>query len=232
MVRDNSVNLDFLASGWKPFFEKEFSKEYMQDIKKFLQKELGKKKTIYPEGKHIFNAFKQVALEEVKVVILGQDPYHGPRQAHGLSFSVLKGISKPPSLRNIFRELESDLGIAAPESGDLSHWARQGVLLLNTVLTVEKGKPGSHRGKGWEIFTDAVIAYLSQGKSPLIFVLWGSFAQSKATLILSPPHRIIAAPHPSPLSASRGFLGSKPFSKINYQLKKWGRGGIDWRPSC
>ena len=223
------ASVEHLAPGWKQFFKEEFSKGYMQNIKVFLQEELQKKKTIYPEGKNIFSAFRRADLEKVKVVILGQDPYHNPYQAHGLSFSVPPGVSKPPSLQNIFRELKTDLNISISNHGDLSCWAKQGVLLLNTVLTVERGKPGSHRGKGWERFTDAVIQKLSHSKNPLIFVLWGSFAQSKAELIASPPHKIIQSSHPSPLSASRGFLGSKPFSKINYQLEKWNRGTIDWK---
>jgi uracil-DNA glycosylase len=207
----------------------EFDKSYLSELRTFLAKEISAKKIIYPKSSEIFRAFDLTPYDRVRVVVLGQDPYHGPDQAHGLCFSVRRGVAPPPSLKNIYKELQADLGIAPSSHGDLSSWAEQGVLLLNTVLTVEDGKAASHRGKGWEAFTDRVISELSARERPIIFVLWGSFAQSKAPMVRRPPHAVLMAPHPSPLSAHRGFLGSKPFSAINRQLKAWGEPPIDWK---
>lgn len=213
---------------WKIPLAAEFGASYMNDLREFLAKEIKAKKTIYPRGQEIFEAFNLTHFDDVKVVIIGQDPYHGPQQAHGLSFSVRKGIPIPPSLQNIYKEMHDDLGIAIPKHGDLTHWAKQGVLLLNAVLTVQSGQAASHRGRGWEKFTDKVIQVLSDRDDPVVFVLWGSFAHSKAAMIRVPPHKILKAPHPSPLSAHRGFFGSKPFSKINKQLTAWGKEPVDW----
>lgn len=211
---------------WDVVLEKEMKKDYFRDLGKFVKKEYSTK-TIYPEYKNIFNALKITDYNDVKVVILGQDPYHGENEAHGLSFSVREGVKRPPSLHNIFKELKEDLGIIH-ENNDLSDWAEQGVLLLNSVLTVQKDTPLSHRGHGWEIFTDNVIRYLNARKTPIVFVLWGGYARSKKELIQNPIHHIIESAHPSPLSASRGFFGSKPFSKINTYLKEDGQSEIKW----
>ncbi len=211
---------------WDVVLEKEMKKDYFRDLGKFVKKEYSTK-TIYPEYKNIFNALKITDYNDVKVVILGQDPYHGENEAHGLSFSVREGVKRPPSLHNIFKELKEDLGIIR-ENNDLSDWAEQGVLLLNSVLTVQKDTPLSHRGHGWEIFTDNVIRYLNARKTPIVFVLWGGYARSKKELIQNPIHHIIESAHPSPLSASRGFFGSKPFSKINTYLKEDGQSEIKW----
>lgn len=214
---------------WKEALGEEFSKPYMQELREFLRQEAAQQKKVYPRGADIFNAFNLTPPSKVEVVILGQDPYHGPGQAHGLSFSVQKGVRPPPSLVNIFKELNKDLGIPISKHGDLTHWAEQGVLLLNTVLTVEEGKAASHRNRGWELFTDKVISYLSSRNDPIVFILWGAFAQSKAKMIRVPPHSILKAPHPSPLSAHNGFFGSKPFSKTNEILHSWGKKEIDWQ---
>lgn len=214
---------------WKAALGDEFSKPYMTGLREFLRQEAAKKKVIFPPGSEIFNAFNLTPLSQVKVVILGQDPYHGPGQAHGLCFSVKKGVPPPPSLKNIFKEMAEDVKIPVPKTGDLTPWAEQGVLLLNTVLTVEKGKAASHRGRGWEQFTDQVIRVLSARDKPIVFLLWGSFAHKKAEMIQSPPHKILKAPHPSPLSAYTGFFGSHPFSKTNKILKSLGEREIDWR---
>ncbi len=192
-----------------------------------MKKKMGKK--IFPREEDVFTALELTSFKDVKVVILGQDPYHGENQAHGLAFSVKKGIPKPPSLVNIFKELQSDLGLLPPEHGCLEDWARQGVLLLNTVLTVEESKPGSHHGKGWEIFTDRIIQILNQKKDHLVFILWGSPAQKKITMLDEKKHLILKSPHPSPLSSYRGFFGSKPFSKTNDYLNKNGLKMIDWK---
>ncbi|MGZ3712088.1 MAG: uracil-DNA glycosylase, partial [Bdellovibrionota bacterium] len=186
-------------------------------------------KEIFPPAADIFNAFNLTPLSKVKVVILGQDPYHGPGQAHGLAFSVRKGVRPPPSLKNIFKELAADLGLPIPQTGDLTSWAKQGVLLLNTVLTVEKGQAASHRNKGWERFTDEVIRILSAQEHPIVFLLWGSFAHKKAEMIRTPPHKVLKAPHPSPLSAHTGYFGSHPFSQTNKILAANGAKEIDWR---
>ncbi|MEI7973127.1 MAG: uracil-DNA glycosylase [Bdellovibrio sp.] len=201
----------------------------LQQLKRFLQSRMQHKVPIYPQTKDFFRAFQLTPFERVRVVILGQDPYHNPGQAHGLCFSVPAGQRRPPSLLNIFKELHSDLGIPIPSEGDLSDWARQGVLLLNTVLSVEENKPGSHQDKGWEVLTDSVIRFLSQERENIVFVLWGSQAQKKRALIRIPHHGIIQSPHPSPLSAHRGFLGSRPFSQVNTFLKSRGLEEVDWR---
>ncbi|GAM14601.1 uracil-DNA glycosylase, family 1 [Mesobacillus selenatarsenatis SF-1] len=197
-------------------------------MREFLIEEY-RTKTIFPEKDNIFNALRFTDYEDVKVVILGQDPYHGHGQAHGLSFSVKPGVKIPPSLRNIFKELNADLGYEVPDNGYLKKWAEQGVLLLNTVLTVREGNANSHRGKGWEHFTDKVITLLNEREKPAIFILWGKPAQSKLKLINEDKHKIIMSVHPSPLSARRGFFGSKPFSKVNELLKEQGEKEIDWQ---
>ena len=213
--------------GWDKVLENEMKREYFRKLGSFIKEEY-KNKVCYPDYVNIFNALRYTDYENVKVVILGQDPYHGEGEAHGLSFSVLEGVRRPPSLNNIFKELYSDLGIVRTNNC-LSDWAKQGVLLLNAIMTVEKDKPLSHKDKGWEIFTDTVIKKLNERNKPVIFVLWGSFARSKKEIITNPIHHIIESPHPSPLSASRGFFGSKPFSKINAYLEKDGIDGINWQ---
>jgi len=218
-----------LDESWKRHLGDEFSKEYMIELKKFLAAEYKKGKKIFPRGDEYFAAFNLTPFDQVKVVILGQDPYHGPGQAHGLSFSVRNGVDFPPSLQNIFKELKSDLGIDRPLTGDLSKLAKQGVLLLNSVLTVEQSKAASHQSRGWEMFTDAVIRALNDQKEGLVFVLWGAYAQKKAAFVDRKKHLIIESPHPSPLSAHRGFFGTKPFSKINTYLQSRGLTPIDWR---
>ena len=206
--------------GWDKVLKDEMKKEYFCKLGTFIKNEY-KTKTCYPDYANIFNALRYTDYDDVKVVILGQDPYHGVGEAHGLSFSVLSGVKRPPSLNNIFRELYDDLGIRRTDNC-LIDWASQGVLLLNSIMTVEKDKPLSHKDCGWEIFTDSIIKKLNEREKPVIFVLWGSFARSKKQLITNPIHHIIESAHPSPLSATRGFFGSKPFSKINYYLKKEG----------
>lgn len=200
----------------------------MRQLRDFLQHEKQNQKIIFPKLRDIFKAFELTPFSAVKVVILGQDPYHGPNQAHGLSFSVPQGVRPPPSLVNIFKELKSDLGIEPSKQGCLESWAKQGVLLLNSVLTVELGKAASHQGRGWERFTDQVIARLNARSEPLVFVLWGSYAQQKGKVIDKHRHLVIESPHPSPLSAHRGFFGSKPFSKINAFLERHDLKPIDW----
>lgn len=217
-----------LPPDWKEALIGEFQMPYMKELKAFLQSRKKAGKKIFPKGPEIFNAFHLTPLKKVKVVVLGQDPYHGEGQAHGLAFSVRQGVRPPPSLKNIYKELKSDLGIEAPDHGELTRWAEQGVLLLNTVLTVEEGQPASHHNKGWESFTDRVIRVLNERKEPIVFVLWGSPAQKKQSLITDPHHLVLKSPHPSPFSADRGFFGSKPFSKINETLKKWKVTPIDW----
>ena len=219
-----------LEPSWLQALGNEFDKPYMADLKKFLKQEKDEGHIIYPKGGDIFNAFWKTPFTNLKVVILGQDPYHGEHQAHGLSFSVQKGIGIPPSLRNIYKELKIDIpGFVIPNHGDLTEWAEQGVLLLNASLTVRAGTPGSHQKKGWETFTDAVIKKISDEKEGVVFILWGSFAQAKSELIDSKKHHIIKSPHPSPFSADRGFFGSKPFSKTNEILIKEGEKPIDWQ---
>jgi uracil-DNA glycosylase len=214
---------------WKKALQHEFSKPYFQEIVHFLKTEKAAGKIIYPPGPLIFNAFNLTNFDDVKVVILGQDPYHGAKQAHGLSFSVLEGIKPPPSLANIFKELKSDIGINMPENyGNLTHWAKQGVLLLNAALTVRDGEPLSHAKFGWAKFTDAVIETLSDEKENIIFILWGKFAQEKKVLIDEGKHFILQAAHPSPFSVHKGFFGCKHFSKTNDILVKIGKQPIDW----
>lgn len=212
---------------WKDVLREEQKKPYFKKLKLFLDKEYATQ-TIFPARNEIGSAFKITAYNNVKVVILGQDPYHGNGQAHGMSFSVKPGVRIPPSLRNMLKELEDDLGCPFPTNGYLEKWAKQGVLLLNTVLTVRTGAANSHKGMGWETYTDAVIQKLSDRQKPIIFVLWGKPAQSKIKLIDTEKHMIITAPHPSPLSAHRGFFGSKPYSRINAQLAAWGEQPIDF----
>lgn len=211
---------------WDVILESEMKKDYFRNLGNFVKDEY-KKRVCYPDYANIFNALRYTDYDDVKVVILGQDPYHGEGEAHGLSFSVLPGVRRPPSLDNIFKELESDLGIKRTNNC-LSDWASDGVLLLNAIMTVQKDSPLSHKEKGWEQFTDFIIKTLNDRQKPVIFVLWGSFARSKKTLITNSIHHIIEAPHPSPLSAYRGFFGSKPFSKINYYLQKDGFAPIKW----
>lgn len=212
---------------WKDVLREEQEKPYFKKLQLFLDEEYASQ-TIFPKRTEIDSAFKMTTYDNVRVVILGQDPYHGEGQAHGMSFSVKPGVRIPPSLRNMLKELEDDLGCPLPTSGYLEKWAKQGVLLLNTVLTVRAGEANSHKGMGWETFTDTVIQKLSNRDKPIIFVLWGKPAQSKITLIDTEKHTILQAPHPSPLSAHRGFLGSKPYSKINASLAVWGEEPIDF----
>jgi len=219
-----------LEQSWLSVLHDEFEKDYMIKLKQFLKQEKEAGYKIYPKGGDIFNAFNKTPFDKLKVVILGQDPYHGANQAHGLSFSVQKGITSPPSLKNIYKELVTDIhGFAIPNHGDLTEWAEQGVLLLNATLTVRDSSPASHQKKGWEEFTDKVIKTISDKKEGIIFILWGAFAQAKAELIDQKKHFIIKSPHPSPFSADRGFFGSKPFSKTNAILAKEGKKPIDWQ---
>jgi len=217
-----------LEKSWKKVVGKEFKKEYFRKLETFLQTELEKKKTIYPNFSDVFRAFELTPFNNVKVVILGQDPYHGEGEAHGLAFSVKPGVAIPPSLRNIYTELERDLRIPYPKQGHLINWASQGVLMLNTVLTVEKDHAASHRNRGWEQFTDKVIDVINEQKENVVFVLWGGAAQSKGVRINLEKHLVLESAHPSPLSAHRGFLGCGHFSRINDYLKKHKRGTIDW----
>ncbi|MFI8491623.1 uracil-DNA glycosylase [Peribacillus butanolivorans] len=219
-----------LTNDWWPLLEEEFKKNYYQELREFIKQEYSQQ-VIHPNQDDIFNALQFTSYKKVKVVILGQDPYHGPDQAHGLSFSVKPEVRIPPSLRNIFKELQSDLGCEVPDNGSLVKWADQGVLLLNTVLTVREGEAHSHRGKGWEIFTNQVIRLLNDRQKPVVFILWGRPAQTKIPLIDENRHKIITSVHPSPLSATRGFFGSKPFSKTNQLLKEMGESPIDWKIS-
>ncbi len=212
---------------WNEILAEEMKKDYYQGLQAFVQKRREEVR-VFPEEKNVFRALELTPFESVKVVILGQDPYHGFGQAHGLSFSVQKGTPLPPSLRNIYKELQEDLGGELPTEGDLSHWAKQGVLLLNTVLTVEEGNANSHKGKGWETLTNRLIESLNELNHPVIFILWGKPAQDKEKLITNPSHVILKAPHPSPLSAYRGFFGSKPFSKVNEILIQQGQTPIRW----
>ncbi len=214
---------------WKTILGDEKQKPYFQAILNFIKTERAAGKIIYPAQEDIFNALKFTPFENVKVVILGQDPYHGPNQAHGLAFSVRPGVPPPPSLQNIFKELQADLGIAKPTHGCLEKWAQQGVLLLNAVLTVEADKPQSHAHIGWQRFTDQVITSLNEHPQGIVFLLWGAYAQQKSQLITNLRHRTLKAPHPSPLSASRGFLGCRHFSQANQLLQQLGREPIDWQ---
>lgn len=216
-----------IGNNWDNILEEEYKKEYFKKLQQFVIEEY-KTKIIYPKMSEIFNAFLYTAYQDIKVVILGQDPYHGENQAEGLSFSVKQGIAKPPSLINIFSELKDDLGCDIPEHGSLVHWAKQGVLLLNSTLTVVKDNARSHYNHGWEIFTDNVIKKINEKEEPVVFILWGSDARSKKVFITNPNHYIIESAHPSPLSAYRGFFGSKPFSKTNEFLLKNNIKPIDW----
>ena len=213
---------------WNEILAEEMKKDYYQELQAFVQKRRAEVR-VFPEEKNVFNALELTPFESVKVVILGQDPYHGFGQAHGLSFSVQKGAPLPPSLKNIYKELQEDIGGEFPTEGDLSHWAKQGVLLLNTVLTVEEGNANSHKGMGWERLTNRLIESLNELNHPVIFILWGKPAQDKEKLITNPSHVILKAPHPSPLSAYRGFFGSKPFSKVNEILIQQGQTLICWK---
>ncbi|MDD2277429.1 MAG: uracil-DNA glycosylase [Bacteroidales bacterium] len=216
-----------IEQSWKEVLKDEFNKEYFSKLKEFLVEEK-KQSIVYPPGNLIFNAFNHTPFNQVKIVMLGQDPYHGPNQAHGLCFSVPKGVAVPPSLVNIFKEINSDLGLPIPLHGNLEKWAKQGVLLLNATLTVRAHQAGSHQKRGWEQFTDAAIVKLSEQRQNIIFMLWGAYAQAKANLIDNQKHHILMAPHPSPLSAHRGFFGCKHFSKANKTLNDNAMGGIEW----
>lgn len=213
---------------WADLLQSELEQEYYQELRRYLAQEY-KTKKIYPDMHDIFNALHHTSYENTKVVIIGQDPYHGPGQAHGLSFSVQKGVRIPPSLQNIYKELQTDLGCAIPEHGSLVKWAEQGVLMLNTVLTVQAGNANSHQGKGWEQFTDRIIELLNRRERPLVFILWGKHAQDKAAYIDRNRHCIIASAHPSPFAAHRGFFGSRPFSRTNDFLQSIGSPLIDWQ---
>ncbi len=217
-----------LEESWKQRLLPEFEQDYMKQLREFLLKQKQQGKVIYPRGRDYFAAFDSTPFEQVKVVILGQDPYHGPGQAHGLSFSVPQGVRFPPSLQNIFKEIQSDLGLPMPKHGCLNHWAEQGVLLLNSVLTVEQARAAAHQGKGWERFTDAVILKLNEEREGVVFMLWGSYAQKKGQIIDRERHCVLIAPHPSPLSAHRGFFGCQHFSQANEYLVKKGKDPIDW----
>ena len=217
-----------MGNEWDELLKGEFDKEYYLKLRQFLISEYSQYR-IYPNMYNIFNALKYTSYSDVKAVILGQDPYHQPGQAHGLCFSVQKGTPQPPSLQNIFKELKSDLGIDPPHHGELISWAQHGVLLMNTVLTVREGQPNSHKGKGWEIFTDRVIQLLNEREKPMVFILWGGNARSKKSLITNPAHLILESPHPSPLSAYNGFFGNRHFSRTNEFLVSKGIEPIDWR---
>jgi len=216
-----------IEESWKQALSAEFEKPYFTDLVQFVKNEYARY-TVYPKGNQIFNAFTHTPFEQVKVVILGQDPYHEPGQAHGLCFSVNDGIQLPPSLQNIYKELQEDLGLPYPTSGNLERWAEQGVMLLNATLTVRAHQAGSHQNRGWEIFTDAVVHALAEQKEHLVFILWGSYAQRKGAFIDSSKHLIIKSVHPSPLSVYRGFFGSKPFSQANAYLLRNGLAPIQW----
>lgn len=217
-----------LSNSWLRHLQAEFEQDYMKNLKTFLTGEYKKNKIIYPAAENYFRALDLVPLEEVKVVILGQDPYHGEGQAHGLCFSVNDGVRFPPSLQNIFKELQADLGQKPPVSGDLSRWARQGVLLLNSVLTVEKDQAASHQGRGWEKLTDKIVSVVDGHCPHVVFILWGAYAQKKAGFVSRKKHLVLESVHPSPLSAHRGFFGSKPFSKANMWLRQNGLKEIEW----
>ncbi|HSH54613.1 MAG TPA: uracil-DNA glycosylase [Methylotenera sp.] len=218
-----------LHPSWLAVIGDELDKPYMQALRHFLKEEKAAGKTIFPPSSFIFNAFNHTPFEQVRVVIIGQDPYHGPNQAHGLSFSVPNSVALPPSLQNIFKEIAADLNITMSRNGDLTKWAGQGVLLLNATLTVEQAKAGAHQGKGWERFTDAAIAALNKHREGLVFVLWGSYAQKKGHMIDEQRHLVLKSVHPSPLSAHRGFFGNHQFSTINQYLIKHGQAPIDWQ---
>ena len=226
MQQDSAIKLD---ASWQSYLQEEFQKPYMQEIKNFLLAQKAQGKTIYPKGGQIFRALNLTPFEKLKVVILGQDPYHGPLQAEGLSFSVPRGVKVPPSLKNIYKALAIDIGFSIPEHGHLSSWAKQGVLLLNAILTVEEGSAASHRDIGWHNFTDAIIRQISAHQEHVVFMLWGSFAQSKIPLIDQSKHLVLRSVHPSPLSAHRGCLNCKHFSKANDYLQKHHQLAINWQ---
>lgn len=217
-----------LEDSWKQRLEQEFSQDYMVELRHFLKQELAQGYRLYPRPAEWFAALDATPYDKVRVVVLGQDPYHGPGQAHGLSFSVQPGVALPPSLKNIYKEIERDLGFAPGPSGDLHRWADQGVLLLNATLTVRAGQAGSHQGRGWERFTDRIVELLNQRDEPLVFMLWGSYAQKKGAMIDASRHLVLKTSHPSPLSAHRGFLGSGVFSAANQWLEQQGLAAIDW----
>lgn len=218
-----------LDESWLNVMADEFGKPYMEELRQFLLEEKQKGKTIFPPGQQIFAALDRTPFDRVKVVILGQDPYHGPGQAHGLCFSVQPGVDPPPSLINIYKEMETDLGLAPPPHGCLNSWADQGILLLNSVLTVEARRAGSHQGRGWESFTDRVIRELEQKREHLVFILWGGYARKKGSFISRDRHMVIESPHPSPLSSYRGFFGSRPFSRTNAYLEATGQPAVEWK---
>ncbi|MDG2337188.1 MAG: uracil-DNA glycosylase [Gammaproteobacteria bacterium] len=228
MFEEREIKLD---SSWSERLKGDFETGYMAELREFLREQEKLGKTIYPAGDEIFAALNATAFEAVKVVILGQDPYHGPGQAHGLCFSVRKGISVPPSLQNIYKELVADVGFVPPDHGCLSEWAEQGVLLLNSVLTVEAGLAGSHQGKGWETFTDSIVNHLSVDATGIVFILWGNYAQKRGAMIDRDMHLVLESVHPSPLSASRGFFGNHHFSKSNEYLLAQNKAAIDWQLS-
>lgn len=217
-----------LHHSWLSLLKDEFEQPYLKSLKQFLTKEKQRGKVIFPPGNLIFSAFNSTPFDAVKVVILGQDPYHGPNQAHGLCFSVMPGVPFPPSLQNIFQEIHQDLGVPIPEHGCLQSWAGQGVLLLNATLTVERNRAGSHQGRGWEQFTDRAVQLLNERRAGLVFLLWGSYAQKKGQFIDRQKHLVLEAPHPSPLSAHRGFFGTRHFSRTNDYLAQQGQPPIDW----
>lgn len=226
---DKSQKSGALCASWQAYIGAEFDLPYMQSLRAFLQQEKAEGKQVYPPGAEIFNALNHTPLDSVKVVILGQDPYHGPGQANGLSFSVPEGIKIPPSLLNIYKELVQDIGITMPSHGNLLSWADQGVLLLNSVLTVVQSQANAHQGKGWEQFTDRIVSVLNEQCEHLVFMLWGSYAQKKGQVIDASKHLVLRAPHPSPLSAHRGFLGCKHFSQANDYLLSHGKQAINWQ---
>ena len=227
MAQAGSIRLE---ESWLAHLEPEFSQPYMRSLRDFLRAEKDAGKVVYPPGGDMFSAFEHTPLNTVRVVILGQDPYHGPGQAHGLCFSVRPGVDIPPSLINIYREIESDLGLTMPGHGCLTHWAEQGVLLLNSVLSVGRARAASHQGKGWEQFTDRVIELVNRQCQHVVFMLWGAYAQRKGAVIDVDRHLVLKAPHPSPLSAHRGFLGCAHFSRANAYLREQGYSAIDWQP--
>ncbi|WP_317929388.1 uracil-DNA glycosylase [Halioxenophilus sp. WMMB6] len=228
MASNNSTRIQ-LSPGWLTHLKSEFDQDYMRTLKAFLKEEKTSGKTIYPPGGEMFNALNSTSFDKVKVVILGQDPYHGPGQAHGLCFSVRPEVPIPPSLVNIYKELHQDLGISIPTHGNLQAWAEQGVLLLNATLSVEAGKAGSHQNKGWERFTDRVVHLLNDEREHLVFILWGSYAQKKGQFIDRNKHLVLQSPHPSPLSAHRGFFGCRHFTQANAYLSEHGLTPIDWQ---
>jgi uracil-DNA glycosylase len=222
------MSAKILRNDWERVLGQEFAKPYYLELRSFLKEQYASQQ-VYPDKAHLFNALHFTPYSAVKVVIIGQDPYHGAGQAHGLCFSVQPGIAIPPSLQNIFKELQNDIGCPPPRHGCLESWARQGVLLLNAVLSVREGEPNSHRGKGWENFTDRIIQALNERSEPVAFILWGSHAQAKGSAIDAAKHLILRSPHPSPLSAHRGFFGSRPFSHVNEWLRQLGQAEIDWK---